>query len=505
MDPERPIEKLLRQAAQARRAQAGAPQELHPANRRMLQGEVARKFASGNADIRAGSPAAERRSFLDLFMPRFAWGAAVVVGLGLAASLMLPRKNAQQEMFLAKNDRVSSGRAAKEAKPSLASAPSEAAPVAPRPDSSALADAGKSRLAGAERDKDLLNVERLRAESQRAQSVTLNEPAAASTPPTPKGEGQPAPRSAFGEGARQSAQNQLSTATAGGSLPMEKRKEQLADTYSAAPRPQTPVTEESMAQRRYGLAQPPQSAPAPTAPAASAGLAAASDLKLTDETAKTELAHKSIPHQITNGASSLGVQLKSAASADGAKRGPAPIVQVTQKFVQAASLNKAADLERETTAAKPILFSFELQQRGREVQIIDNDGSIYSGSFQPAQIYRYLDSTAPQDAAATRSLRTSEAHAELKDALSDSKLQTEISYSFIVTGTNQTLKQTVTFTGQVLAPTNALSLVAPAGTVTGNRIAPPELNALPLQNSRVSGKALIGTNKEVEVNAIPSH
>jgi hypothetical protein len=80
-----------------------------------------------------------------------------------------------------------------------------------------------------------------------------------------------------------------------------------------------------------------------------------------------------------------------------------------------------------------------------------------------------------------------------------------MSFAFKVAGTNQTLKQTVTFTAEVLAPKNALSLLGPAGTVNGNRVAPPELNPLPLQNSRISGKALIGTNQEIEVNAIPSH
>ena len=44
-EPERPIEKLLRAAAKKRRDEAGAPFELHPADRRLLQGEVARKFA----------------------------------------------------------------------------------------------------------------------------------------------------------------------------------------------------------------------------------------------------------------------------------------------------------------------------------------------------------------------------------------------------------------------------------------------------------------------------
>jgi len=152
MEPERPIEKLLRQAAQARRAQAGAPQELHPANRRMLQGEVARKFGSS-------APAAEKRSFLDLFMPRLAWGAALVVGLGLAASLMLPRNNpTRQEMFFAKNDRVAVVAADNEAKARLAVPAERPAPAGARPDSSALADADSLRVAKAERDKDSLNL-----------------------------------------------------------------------------------------------------------------------------------------------------------------------------------------------------------------------------------------------------------------------------------------------------------------------------------------------------------
>lgn len=41
-EPQRDIEKELLAYKQRRREQAGAPQELHPATRRMLQGEVAR-------------------------------------------------------------------------------------------------------------------------------------------------------------------------------------------------------------------------------------------------------------------------------------------------------------------------------------------------------------------------------------------------------------------------------------------------------------------------------
>ena len=41
-EPEREIEKTLKAYAEKRRAEAGAPLELHPATRKMLQGEVAR-------------------------------------------------------------------------------------------------------------------------------------------------------------------------------------------------------------------------------------------------------------------------------------------------------------------------------------------------------------------------------------------------------------------------------------------------------------------------------
>src|SRR5260221_9971355 len=42
MEPERDIEKTLEAYAQKRREEAGAPLELHPATRNVLQGEVAR-------------------------------------------------------------------------------------------------------------------------------------------------------------------------------------------------------------------------------------------------------------------------------------------------------------------------------------------------------------------------------------------------------------------------------------------------------------------------------
>ena len=65
MEPERHIEKLLRAYAKKRRNDPGAASELHPATRRLLQGEVAR---------RAAKPGKERSwlDFLTALRPRMA-------------------------------------------------------------------------------------------------------------------------------------------------------------------------------------------------------------------------------------------------------------------------------------------------------------------------------------------------------------------------------------------------------------------------------------------------
>lgn len=85
MNEERPIEKLLRRYAKKRRDEAGPGRELHPANRRALQGEVARQFPK---------PASKERSAFDEFMAAFSrrwiYAASVLVVLMVVAAVMLP-------------------------------------------------------------------------------------------------------------------------------------------------------------------------------------------------------------------------------------------------------------------------------------------------------------------------------------------------------------------------------------------------------------------------------
>ena len=83
-EPERPIETLLRAAAKKRRDEAGALFDLHPADRRLLQGEVARKFARLQPEPRSLA------ALLGQLWPRFAWGVGILAVLGLSVWLLLP-------------------------------------------------------------------------------------------------------------------------------------------------------------------------------------------------------------------------------------------------------------------------------------------------------------------------------------------------------------------------------------------------------------------------------
>lgn len=100
-EPERPIEKLLRAAAKQRRDECGAPLALHPATRRLLQGEVAREFAK---------PGGEGRAFAERLVqlwPRFAGGAAIFAVLALAVYVLVPGAGPSgQESLMTRNKAV---------------------------------------------------------------------------------------------------------------------------------------------------------------------------------------------------------------------------------------------------------------------------------------------------------------------------------------------------------------------------------------------------------------
>src|SRR5271165_7039653 len=113
-EPERPVEKLLRASAKERRDKAGRSWEIHPATRRLLQQEVARRFRR--------APGSKQSSFgwlLGQWWLRPVGGLAALVVLVLAAWLfipaILPKKN---EPLLAKIEQSRSSLASNSARTS---------------------------------------------------------------------------------------------------------------------------------------------------------------------------------------------------------------------------------------------------------------------------------------------------------------------------------------------------------------------------------------------------
>src|SRR5687768_9917112 len=83
-EPNKRMDELLKAYAEKRRQDAGAPLELHPATRRLLQGEVARVYAKGSSG-----------SWLHrvlLYWPRMAFATACVVVTLMLVLFTLPRQ-----------------------------------------------------------------------------------------------------------------------------------------------------------------------------------------------------------------------------------------------------------------------------------------------------------------------------------------------------------------------------------------------------------------------------
>ena len=90
MEPERKIEKLLRAYAKKRRAEAGDPLKLHPANRRILQDEAAKRAPRQAAPGQEPGEGSLFLLLLAVFRRRLVFALCVVAIALLGASMLLP-------------------------------------------------------------------------------------------------------------------------------------------------------------------------------------------------------------------------------------------------------------------------------------------------------------------------------------------------------------------------------------------------------------------------------
>jgi hypothetical protein len=148
----------------------------------------------------------------------------------------------------------------------------------------------------------------------------------------------------------------------------------------------------------------------------------------------------------------------------------------------------------------PVLTSFRVEQNAGELRVVDADGSVYTGTVQVAN--KDLESRAVF-AGAFKNAPAAPPNGTLQP------MPGARNYFFRVTGTNRNLRQNVVFSGNLIPLTNVLATGTNAnGTVGfgggGAGAMPTTLSPLLLSNSRISGKVVIGNQKEIEVNATPA-
>ena len=433
MEPERKIEKWLRAFAKKRREQSGAPIEMHPVTRRLLQSEAARRAPrpdGGNFFLTLRS----------LLRSRWAYGvgAAVVV---IVAAVFLPLLSGRKPQQLARGTRTESSSATEDLAQKVA-APAE--PAVPPP-ATALSQAAPTtaRDAGAvDRRRDEL---KLKDDLAAKDVKQLPQPARAPVPGKPEAA---IPLAAIPElaGAAAELPPAITAPKSLANAPLAAGSK--VETFSVA------TTD---ADRRVGF----------DAPTAIAG------------TATTGLAQNQVQFRLIT------------------PETDAMNVTATRGSVAALGTTRAYD----AVTNAPVLASFAVEQNGRAMRIVDSDGSVYSGYVQlePASARVAADSITDFGAAPLNRAKESLDKAPLADSAQN--------YSFRVSGTNRSLRQSVVFAGNLVAITNApqLGWNANAAAEVRSQTQPAAGGvAQPLLlNSRIQGTALIDNRRRLEINAAP--
>jgi hypothetical protein len=169
-------------------------------------------------------------------------------------------------------------------------------------------------------------------------------------------------------------------------------------------------------------------------------------------------------------------------------------------------------------AALPVLNSFEMEQLGSQVRIVDADGSVYQGPITPVELQKGLAgsrqavNTPPPLKETQAARKVTAVDAESAQSL-DSDAPTAF-YNFRAVGTNRTMNQRVVFSGNYIGAANAASQSAnnvasqsPLSAANNQAGAGGQMQSNPLRNqggggAMVQGQAFIGTNNQVEINAL---
>lgn len=465
MQPERDIEKLLRAYAKQRGADAEPPLVLHPATRRLLQGEVARRYG---AQARVTQP---RHAWWVRGWAKWAWGAAALVVLAVVALQFSSHRETKPMGVLAKRGEPAAPAGAvvdRDSFPLLARSepPSALSRVTEEQSPAALREASVDQTrAQAERDKSIVRPGDDRAyrtmwSAQPGKAELGDVSASAVVVQAPATEHRP------GAGPSQEAV----LGTPGPEVPVLSVKE---PTLAEASTPAASQPPSAQAESHLYLFSP-EPMTAIEKPAWFA----------LDSEAKPKVAPQAVTGDTWQAAGGIAI--------------------LNQRFTQV-SFADSRRAARVPSGTDLLLNSFQFEQRGAGVRIVDYDGSVYTGAVQilPASAAQTKAAQKPRAAAPSRDVaRRTVGVLKAEERLAQQ--QAVQNYRFNVSGTNRTFNQPLIFDGILVGEpvTNQAPLPPVLGGVGTEIVGQAERQA-PAVQWRVQGRARLADGKEVEVNAIP--
>jgi hypothetical protein len=456
MEPERKIEKLLRAYAKKRKADAGDAFTLHPATRRRLQAEVDRQFAE--------PPEEESVSLWQLFRQQWAVLAVFALVIFFGASLFLPALSKAKM------------------KSQSVSAMSNLKQIGIAAQMSAVDNSGKLPATLDELTNNHLLSEKV-----------LTDPASGKRFVFAAG-GEKLDALASNVVLAYSPEDKKGRAMllADGSVQMMSRKQFDDLTQRELKAPAAPaevaftrraVTEKS---DRLAFDQPVPAA----APVVASGT----------------VALNGINNFGSGGGGGGGGNTFASENKDRLVATAAPAAAPAKQFFKDAERTKSEALGVNSNSQKfrnavantaPVLVSFELQQNGNDLAVVDADGSVYQGSLQTnsavaqSQLPVVMPPGAPQS--------------QVSDVAKNQSAAGN-SFYFRVAGQNRTSKQNVVFTGN-LVPLAGNGVNAQTGAAENNSAGISGMsqaqNAALFSNSRIAGNVTVDITNQIEINAVP--
>ena len=532
--PDKSIEEQIKAWAEKRRAETGAPFELHPATRRLLQDDVARTIPTQPAKA-----ASQPGPWLKLFWPRLAVAVSLFVALVAAVGILLPglaksKFKSQHLALVREHERVSSADSERRDAPAQVPPASSSRPMkAPKdhPDDAMVRSAAEESQPTAlpALAESQSSEARVKPESKDVRLKGIEKPAKGEAVKT---SGTSTPSELSYDQKLKEGRSLLPGAPATRDLDSanERAQELSRQRYGLIP-----GTAAGVAQRAEALTDEQKSRVAfPTAPAGppvaldgakvgpGIGGGGPGGRAASNWTAEASVALNNSPERATADDYSLALRQRSPVA------NRQSVVSLKQESeidrpgtgeisANLAGANAAQFIQRYGSARKyrlnfnspplpNVLRLFEVEQIGQQIRVVDDDGSIYDGEIEQPPVKEALS----QPSLETGLKKNLEPEARRTESAIGANVGQVASQTvfFRVAGTNLTLNQLVVFQGNFLASTNQirstslgakLSLDQPAVGPVQNH----SLQGQQLPNDLIQGQATIGNSNRIQINASP--